>query len=51
MFLKSVLKNKKKTKVPERYRGTLLFFGGTGTKKVPRYCPPMAIMHQLIQVQ
>ena len=54
-FLKSVLKNKKKTKVPVRYRGTLLFFGGTGTTKVPtvpvpkkyrgtlvpRYCPPM----------
>ena len=34
-FLKSVLKNQKKTKVPVRYRGTLLFFGGTGTTKVP----------------
>ena len=35
MFLKSVLKNKKKLKVPVRYRGTLLFFDGTGTTKVP----------------
>ena len=34
-FLKSVLKNFKKTKVPVRYRGTLPFFGGTGTTKVP----------------